>query len=181
MENWKINEKKFFNLWNFHTRVGVDPMQTVFTVTNRSRYVISKKHEIICYTRTAVSGNNFILQGFSTFNSNGNMAILQQHKMPPPFESYHQIANSTLEPGGDAQSDQCLIFNFQAGTVCADVTIGFLYALDNQPDLQQEKDIRYFVRRDSSGYKWIQEPVNNKKTDYCYQYLPHNSPVMPPS
>jgi len=155
---------------------GVDPMDTIFTVTNNSGYEISRKHELMCYTRTAIGGapggsgrGSIRVNNMTTFWRNGDLELAPAVEIAPPFSvGPHGVARSTIGIGGDAQSEPCLIFwHFIEGTVCADVTIGFWYTLENQPDVDQEKDVRYFVQRDKNGYHWIRESVGDKGTSYC--------------
>jgi hypothetical protein len=153
-----------------------DPMGTIFKVTNKSSYEISNKHELMCFTRSAVGtkqGLKMVLAGITTFLRDGKMMLAPVSYLPPPFSiGPHALANSTLKPGGDAQSDACLAWFKFSSEECADVTIGFWYALENQRDIEQEKSVRYFAYKDESGkFNWVQEPVN-ASTDYCSKFAP---------
>lgn len=157
-----------------------EPMGTIFTVTNRSSYEISRKHELVCFTLSAIgtkTGSNVTLLGMASFIRNGKMLLAPAPHMPPPFSvGTYGLADSTLKPGGDAQSDACLAWFKFDSTECADVTIGFLYTLENQPDIEQEKSIRYVAYKDSGGkFNWVQEPVT-AYTDYCHASRPEARP-----
>jgi hypothetical protein len=160
-----------FQHLRFSYTSGIDPMDTIFTVTNESSFEISKKHELMCYTRTAIGGTgrgNIRVNNMTTLWRNGQMLLAPATEIAPPFSvGQHGTASSTIGTGGDAQSEPCLMFWHFLGTICADVTIGFWYTLENQPDVDQEKDIRYFVQRDKNDYHWIQESVGDKRTNYC--------------
>jgi hypothetical protein len=71
---------------------------------------------------------------------------------------------STIDAGGDAQTDPCLkFFEFSNGTECVDMTLIFWFALETQPDWEQEKTLRFVANRSKNGrFAWYSQPVDLK-------------------
>jgi hypothetical protein len=154
------------------SEVSNDPMRTIFTITNKSSNEISRKHELMCFTRSALgtrNGYKWAVEQFTSVIRKGKMELIPaNYHIPPPFEvGTHGVADAPIEPGGDAQSDQCLAwFNF-SNTECADVTIGFWYTLESQPDVEQEISKRWYAYKDQGGkLKWVPQPTR-AYSDYC--------------
>ncbi len=151
-----------------------DPMNTMFTITNNGSYEISDKHQILCNTHLAVGvGGTSTIRGFvSGISSQGTKFNI----LGGGLDREHfpiQIASTTpIAPGGDAQTEPCLsAYHFTPGTECADVTIIFWYALETQPDLEQEKDFHFIaLKTRAGGFSWYTEPVESKR-DYCGRYV----------
>ncbi len=151
-----------------------DPTAAIFSVTNGSRYVISRRHQIICYTILAI-GN----AGTSTITYAATWATPGQLHMSGSLEQAHieakrTLADSPMEPGGDVESDPCLQFyrfagRSNTGTVCADIALIFWYTLDTQPDLEQERQFRFIARRTAYGaYSWWPSPLQAKGSQCWY-------------
>jgi hypothetical protein len=144
-----------------------DPMYTMFTVTNGGSYEISKKHGIVCLVNLATGTNGLIVTGMLSWNTidgkrqvsgDGNVNI-HALNIPP--------STSTLLPGGDAETDQCLDAWYFGKTKCADVTLIFWYSLESQPNVQEEKRFRFAVHQSKTGqFSWYPEQVSSPET-YC--------------
>jgi hypothetical protein len=148
-----------------------DPMGTIFTITNKSSNEISRKHELMCFTRSALGTRNglkWAVEQLTSVIRKGQMALIPATHIPPPFLiGPHELEDAPIEPGGDAQSDQCLAWFRFSSTECADVTIGFWYTLESQPDIEQEISKRWYAYKDQSGkFNWVPQPTG-AYTDYC--------------
>src|SRR5712692_2450882 len=152
-----------------------DPLFTLFTVTNDSSYTISGKHALICYVNLAVGANGYsrldnIWESVDGKTMMFGAAVDQFRDFIPTLEP--------LQPGGDAQTDQCLkVIGFERGVACVDVTLIFWYSLETQPLYKQEKDFRFIAQREfrSSGhgkpdFVWYSEPIGSKR-DFCRQFI----------
>jgi hypothetical protein len=140
-----------------------DPMHTMFSVTNGGSYEISEKHGITCLTNLAVGNGGASVQGMFSWVADGKVHIsggIHTFGLPP--------AATTLLPGGDAQTDQCLNWwKFAKGTDCADITLIFWYSLESQPDVQREKSFRFVAYKGKNGqFSWYAEP-QSLQGSYC--------------
>jgi len=143
-----------------------DPMTTLFTVTNGSRFEISKKHQIICGVNIAIDQQHaYILGPVETAIVNDKMVTLWSDN-PDLFP--HTLSTSRVTSGGDVQTDACLrVLNFASGTECVDLTLTFWYALESQPDMEQQKRFRMVAFRNGDGeFKWVKESLNSGE-NYC--------------
>jgi hypothetical protein len=141
-----------------------DPVHTMFTITNNGRYEISRKHEITCYTIFALA-NHSIVRDTESAVRNGGLVF-------GDLRENHALASSTIKPGGDAQTDSCLNwFHFHEPTDCVDVEIIFWYALETQPDYEEEKTFRFFAYKGPNNkFDWYPEPIDHPG-NYCEQFV----------
>ena len=140
----------------------------MFTVTNGGSFSISRKHQISCFTKLAV-GNNGAAQvvGITSWVHAGQLYV------GTPIHTPQNLADSILNPGGDAQTDPCLKFlNFAEGTDCVDITLTFWYALETQRDYEQEGKFRYVAYKDKRWlpFNWYGEPIDSKQ-NFCREYI----------
>jgi len=155
---------------------GGDPMHTMFTVTNGSKNEISVKHEITCLTNYAVSneipGDSPIESRSSSIKNVMSAVVGQSIVMGHPVGWLHHLASAPLEPGGDAQTEECLaFFNFGMGTKCVDMTLIFWYSLESQAELEQEKKFRFVaLKEENQLFEWYTEPTK-RQGDYCTDLL----------
>ncbi|MGA8150589.1 MAG: hypothetical protein WB952_06545 [Terriglobales bacterium] len=138
-------------------------------MTNDSNYAISGKHKLICYLNFSVAKNGIggmrnIWETLLTDPLTGRQQAVLGGDVDRYRHSYPVVG--TLEPGGDAETDDCLkVISLESGqTACIDLTLIFWYSLETQPDFDQEKDFRYIWNR-----QWYQEPVGSK-TNYCQSF-----------
>lgn len=155
-----------------------DPMHTIFTVTNDSSYEISRNHQIGCEVTLAVGDN-----GAAKVQAVGRPAIFNPDDDSITLPAYGKRprirVSSTLAPGSDAESANCLRwFQFTFGTDCADVTVIFWYSLETQPDSEEDKKERYIASKGKDGkFTWVQQPVNSMNS-YCAGF--YKGPSRPP-
>jgi hypothetical protein len=145
-----------------------DPMYTMFSVSNGGNVVISKHHKILCDIRLAVGnhGSSPISNMVTRENEDGTTAIGDLTGLSQTIES-----SGPMRPGGDAESSQCLIILRQTfvdgGSDCVDMTLIFLYTLETQPDLRQEKGFRFVAEKGGNGrFDWAQRPLESVR-NYC--------------
>ena len=78
---------------------------------------------------------------------------------------------TSLIKAGDAGSDMC-VFNqmmdtkIMGGITCVDMRIEIIYALDNQPLLNQRKESRFVTRQEPGGFKWYRQALS-QPTAFC--------------
>jgi hypothetical protein len=145
----------------------------MFSVKNGGSYNISKKHQIRCLTNLAVgnSGTSPIRNMIAAFIDETQLTFGNPSGFP------YTAAEEILRSGGDADTQPCLRFyNFaDSGTDCADVTIIFWYALEDQPDNEQEKKIRFVASKGKNGmFDWDEKPVEHKD-NYCERFYKGHS------
>jgi hypothetical protein len=145
-----------------------DPMHTMFSVTNGSSYEISRQHGITCLTNETVgNGGTSTDKHLTSWVVNGKMFFsggMHTFDRPP--------ASTTLVPGGDAQTDPCLaVWDYEHGTDCADITLIFWYALENQPGVNREKRFRLVAYKGKTGqFAWYSEPESSPE-EYCKAFV----------
>jgi hypothetical protein len=145
-----------------------DPTNTVFTVTNGGSYEISPNRAIACETRLAIGndGTSAVIGSPPIANTENGASgdILWDGRN-------HKSKSSTLRPGGDAESGQCLKWiHFKGKTDCIDTTVTFFYALTNWPDISKQKSFRYVGYNGKDGqFSWIQQAVGSTE-QYCKKF-----------
>jgi hypothetical protein len=146
-----------------------DPMFTIFTMKNGSKYQLSKRHGITCLTNVAVQNDGVFIAGpggpLSSWIQHGQMFTGSGTGI------FDREADSELGAYGDSQSESCLSFwgaTFRGGTSCADVTVTYWWSLANQPDAEQEKYLRIVTVRNAQDktLEWFEEPINQQAL-YC--------------
>ncbi len=163
----------------------LNPIETLFTVTNNSGFAVSGKRQLICYLisaagndETSVTQNMWeafvpdpITRKWEGVFGGGNpLSLWPEIKLGP-----------ILEPNGDTDTyDQCLgLTHFETTTNCIDLKLIFLYSLETQPDLMQRKDERLVGTVEGGQFVWEAEPVNSR-VDFCRAYYPKNKYIKPP-
>jgi hypothetical protein len=155
--------------------IDYDPMVTNFTVTNGSAFTISKLHGVTCYTNAAVGNEDSAQRGAYSWKDERGGSGLTFGPLTDPaplMATFDQgMKHSPIGPGGDAQTDRCMEwFQFTTGTICADITLIFWYALQSQPDLREEKRFRLVGERPDRGkFEWSQRTVE-APGNYCERY-----------
>lgn len=96
--------------------------------------------------------------------------------MSPVLSKLYIPSDSSVQAGGDVQTNKCLsFFNFGSptglGTGCVDVSVVFWYALENWPDAEQSKTFRFAAVRDDAGhYQWSRQNDQAPHT-VCKEYI----------
>lgn len=151
------------------------PTSTMFTVTNNSRFGISKKNRLLCYVNYAVGNTGSSLvqnmwEGQGTNPVNGQWQGMLSGAPSTKFFWESMVDGSPIESGGDATTDECLkVIGFRENTQCVDVNLVFLYTLEAQPDTRQEREFRYVGTTEGKTFFWRTQPVKSK-TNYCKAY-----------
>jgi hypothetical protein len=152
------------HLYSVPPNEDLDPMYTIFTIANGSGQTISRRHQIACLTNAAM-GNHRELRLSGLFSGKGGDGTwwLSGGYEGARARYNSTLANSTIRPGGDAETSGCLSWlKFKEGTDCVDVDLIFWYTLESQPSVDQEKIFRYVTHRQANGtFKWYQNPVND--------------------
>jgi hypothetical protein len=126
-----------------------DPLTSVFTLTNNSRYDMDQ-HDVSCHINVVRwSGQPPIT----------NLAIV----------TLPASTNVRLGPNGDKWSGSCPNLVPAAATTldCADITFKVQYALADQPERLESKSFRFFTRRSGTTYAWYGEPVASPAAAAC--------------
>jgi hypothetical protein len=157
---------------------GMDdnPMFTKFTVVNNSGYALSGKHKLVCYINLAVGdhGTSLIEKAWEgeQLDATGKWTGLLGGAVDAYRDNIPTV--ETMQPGGDAETDQCLkSLGFAEGTDCIDTTLIFWYSLETQPTFKQEKDVRYVATKEGSSFVWSRQPLNSN-TNYCRHFYKAN-------
>jgi hypothetical protein len=142
-----------------------DPMHTMFSITNGGSFDISRKHQITCFTRLALSSNGTgVVSGMWS-------GVVDGHLTLSGSELVHTSSDYVLRAGGDAVTEPCLqFFRFENGTSCVDMDLIFWYSLDTQPNYEEEKKFRYVAYKGKNGeFMWYGEPVESSER-YCKRF-----------
>jgi hypothetical protein len=152
------------------------PTETSFTVVNNSKFTLSKRNKLLCYVNDAIGGSEATARVKNVWERNGVDPLTGKWQgtyslaSTPDFFWDSMVDASPIEPGGDATTDECLkVIGFEKTTQCIDVTLVFLYTLDTQPDIHQERDFRYVGTMQGKSFFWKVQPVQSR-TRYCEQY-----------
>jgi hypothetical protein len=158
------------NLQFEHYSIGRtdEPMETTFSVRNYSGQIISKKHRMNCFIREFISNDEapIIFTGLTMFKANGSWYTTPAED---PVQA-HIPSDEVMEPGGDADTEDCLGFlryRGATGTQCVDVRVTFWYALENQQDIEQEKRFQYVGYRDKNSNITWHPVLTDSQEDYC--------------
>jgi hypothetical protein len=154
------------------------PLKTLFTITNNSHYALSTKNKLMCHVNHAVgndgtSEQQYIWEGEKIDDRTGKWTGIfgGTSTTDTLWDILPTMPAARIEPGGDSTTAQCLTtIGFKDSTDCIDVTLIFLYTLDTQPNMRQEKYFRYVGTMDSNSFAWRRQPVESR-TDYCQRFV----------
>ena len=142
---------------------NLDPLRSVFELTNGSSLSISPFNHLMCLVNVLVgaSGTPHLQAG---------------------VQSVAWGSGPSITPGGDASSSECFhtIVGVEAGTACIDVTLLFTYSIDAQPEVMNSKAFRFVGNKRAGYYSWYKEAVGTPY-NYCEPYInKKDEPVNPP-
>jgi hypothetical protein len=158
-----------------------DPMHTMFSVTNGSKFEISKKHRIVCFTRLAVADNGIhTVEGMYSAVIDGKLnlglgSINYGADVPLDMNRASRFfvpSDSILESGnGDGETVPCLKFYHVERPECVDMTVIFWYSLESQPTVERTKEFRYVAYRGKNGqFQWDTQPIGEGNS-YCREFI----------
>ena len=165
---------------------GVDPVFTLFTVTNNSTHALSGKHRLACKVNLEVGNNGTSTSGgfWEVLQSNSPQGriggvlgdsvsggLINGDKAAEEYRNALPDSGVQLKGGGDAETNDCLrIVPFANGSDCIDVELVFWYSLDTQPNFNQEKRFRYVVLKEGDSFAWHSQPLGSK-INYCRSFI----------
>lgn len=145
-----------------------DPMKSIISVTNDSKYGISAKHRIACKLNLATDDTGASMSFHDVFafqDPDGNYQLSGGPLSQIPIEE-----STPIQAGGDAQSSSCIGgFHFPGKIECADLTIIFQYFLEDQPNFPQEKKQRV-TTYGKNGFQWYKDSID-RRSSYCAHFL----------
>lgn len=154
------------------------PQETVFRVTNNSTYNLSGRRQLVCYLNYAV-GNNRTSTDENMWQAFTPNPVTRKWKASFGGGSSYEFLWPDIVPGapllsnGDADTyEQCLgVLRFKDDTQCIDLSLIFLYSLETQPNLKQEKESRIVGTMEGDQFVWQYRPVQSNR-NYCEAYRP---------
>jgi hypothetical protein len=160
--------------FSHYSAPGKTPKDTWFTVANDSAYAISGKHKLACFINYSVGDHGHsiidgIWQAFTPDEITGKWRGASGADAHANTLWPHLRIGPSLQPGGDSETDECLNVIYSPEPECIDLTLIFLYSLEDQPTLKQEKDFRYIGELEDNTFVWRSEPLN-APSRICQRY-----------
>lgn len=134
------------------------------TITNGGSTRIRRK-AIECFANVIVNMRGAGIGGLGEIVPPNGTALMVPFPGGDPSKLLDDIP---IEPGGDAETDDCLSLISISGSpiACADVEVRFFYVLDIDPNTIEHKEFRFVAkRRVGEPLRWVPEP--DQRTVYC--------------
>ena len=145
-----------------------NPNHAVFTVTNGSKYEISKKHQLRCDTVLEVGMNGTVV------SKNGISATGPGNQLLTGNDIPHLSWDFPMKPY-DSMSVPCLSLVTIADPECTDVLLSFWFSLESQPEIEQVKQVRYLGLTKGGDLEWFPMALH-QTTSVCESHIKIKQP-----